>query len=196
MRKEFNLEETILLYYKSDKENTIDLIRINKEIKELDFFFTKKLEEYISNIINSSENKEKVELEPNEFLEKINREKEKDAINVGLEVFLGYKFFLENIKNIFDLEVIEKEIYQLINEDLGVFLEKSKILIIETDLNNVGINEESYSNFFKELKTNINKLKGILDIFDVNIKVNLKNFILSYKGNEKKAIDDDKINNK
>ena len=42
MRKEFNLEETMLLYYKSDKENTIDLIKINKEIKELDFFFTKK----------------------------------------------------------------------------------------------------------------------------------------------------------
>ena len=195
MRKEFKLEEMMLLYYKSDKENTIDLIKINKELKELDFFFTKKLEEYISNIINSSENKEKVELDQNEFLEKINREKEKGAINVGLEVFLGYKYFLENIKNIFDLEEIEEEIYQLINEDLGVFLEKSKILIIETDLNNVGIMEESYLIFFKELKANINKLKKILDIFDVNIKVNLKNFILSYKGNEKKAIDDDKINN-
>lgn len=77
MRKEFNLEEMMLLYYKSDKENTIDLIKINKELKELDFFFTKKLEEYISNIINSSENKEKVELDQNEFLEKINRKKKK-----------------------------------------------------------------------------------------------------------------------
>lgn len=114
---------------------------------------------------------------------------------MGLEVFLGYKFFLENIKNIFDLREIEKEIYQLINEDLGVFLEKSKILIIETDLNNVGIMEESYLIFFKELKANINKLKKILNIFDVNIKLNLKNFILSYKGKEKKAIDDHKINN-